>query len=145
MFHVFSGCIFIWLHRRQAWEKAKIRNVFTLGSASCTSLIINLITTLQLVNAIAHRHNLLLLVAWIFSMGCLPTCDQVDWGSAVLLSVMQWLQGTSIGGQITSSFIFTLKRQDQNEWRFCRSIVIMSCGISDFFLEVCLCAPSAPH
>jgi len=64
-----------------------------------------------------------------FAMGCLPTYDQIGWGSVVLLSVMRLLQGISVGGQLTSSFVFTLEKRDQKEWGIYGSIVMISCAV----------------
>lgn len=73
--------------------------------------------------------SLFLMAIPTFAMGCLPTYDQIGWGSALLLSVMRLLQGISVGGQLTSSFVFTLERREQKEWGFYGSIVMISCAV----------------
>ena len=66
-------------------------------------------------------------------MGCLPTYDQIGWGSVVLLLAMRLLQGISVGGQLTNSFFFTLEKHDQKEWGFYGSIVVISNSFGDLF------------
>lgn len=61
-------------------------------------------------------------------MGCLPTYDQIGWGSVVLLSTCRLLQGISVGGQLTSSLVFTLEKRNKKEWGLYGSIVAISCS-----------------
>ena len=45
-----------------------------------------------------------------------------------------------MGGQLTSSFVFTLEKHDQKEWGFHGSIVLISCDIGALFGSLLGCA-----
>eukprot|EP00957_Ditylum_brightwellii_P187113 14251605-Ditylum_brightwellii.AAC.1 len=51
-----------------------------------------------------------------FALGCLPSFASVGWFSTLLLIIVRILQGFSVGGQLMSSVVFTMERNDRSKW-----------------------------
>ena len=64
-----------------------------------------------------------------FALGCLPSYSQVGWLSTVLLILIRFLQGFSVGGQFMSSTVFTLERTELKEWGFWGSTVYAASSV----------------
>jgi len=64
-----------------------------------------------------------------FTMGCLPSYEQVGWISTALLVLCRLLQGLSVGGQLPSSLIFTVERQPREHWGYYGSLVVFASGM----------------
>lgn len=61
-----------------------------------------------------------------FAMGCLPSYERVGWISTLLLVFCRLLQGMSVGGQLTSSIVFTVERQAKENWGYFGALVTVS-------------------
>lgn len=59
-----------------------------------------------------------------FTMGCLPSYEQVGAVSTILLILVRLLQGLSVGGQLMSSLVFTLENHEQRRWGLYGSFVM---------------------
>lgn len=68
--------------------------------------------------------SIFLMAGPTFLMGCLPSYDQVGSIAIVLLIVVRCLQGLSVGGQLVSSLVYTLERQDPSKWGLYGSFVM---------------------
>jgi len=57
-------------------------------------------------------------------MGCLPPYNQVGRVAIVLLLLVRFLQGLSVGGQLLSSLVFTLESHPCEKWELYESYVM---------------------
>mmetsp|Transcript_17362 Transcript_17362/g.23933 ORF Transcript_17362/g.23933 Transcript_17362/m.23933 type:complete len:509 (-) Transcript_17362:323-1849(-) len=64
----------------------------------------------------ALETSIFLMAIPTFLLGCLPSYATVGWGSVVLLVLVRLLQGLSVGGQLMSSVVFTMERNDVSKW-----------------------------
>lgn len=70
------------------------------------------------------EHSIFIMALSTFLMGCLPTFDQIGYGSTVLLVFIRLMQGMSVGGQLMSSMVFTLERKPKDQWGYYGAVVM---------------------
>eukprot|EP00586_Coscinodiscus_wailesii_P021139 CAMPEP_0172498602 /NCGR_PEP_ID=MMETSP1066-20121228/114211_1 /TAXON_ID=671091 /ORGANISM="Coscinodiscus wailesii, Strain CCMP2513" /LENGTH=512 /DNA_ID=CAMNT_0013271929 /DNA_START=24 /DNA_END=1562 /DNA_ORIENTATION=+ len=58
-----------------------------------------------------------------FLMGLLPSYARIGYASTVLLILVRILQGVSVGGQLTSSLLFTVSSYPKSQWGFYGAVV----------------------
>jgi len=59
-------------------------------------------------------------------MAILPTYEQVGWISTALLVICRLVQGFSVGGQLTSSLIYTLETKEKKHWGYYGALINMA-------------------
>lgn len=80
-------------------------------------------------SSIALQISIVLMAFPTFALGCLPSYEKVGYWSTALLILIRVLQGLSVGGQITSSLVFTVERHPKSEWGFYGSFVFMAAHV----------------
>lgn len=68
-----------------------------------------------------------------FTLGCLPSFQTAGWIAPILLIIVRFMQGLSVGGQYISTVIFSVKDTEKNNKGFMLAIVSAS-GSFGFFL-----------
>lgn len=64
-----------------------------------------------------------------FTMGCLPSYQQVGFAAPILLTITRLLQGLSVGGQMMSSLVFTVESKPKDKWGLYGSFVMAAANI----------------
>eukprot|EP00550_Attheya_septentrionalis_P004360 CAMPEP_0198281834 /NCGR_PEP_ID=MMETSP1449-20131203/1708_1 /TAXON_ID=420275 /ORGANISM="Attheya septentrionalis, Strain CCMP2084" /LENGTH=471 /DNA_ID=CAMNT_0043977783 /DNA_START=124 /DNA_END=1539 /DNA_ORIENTATION=- len=70
--------------------------------------------------------SIFLMAVPTFALGCLPTYKSVGGFSTFLLVIVRLLQGLSVGGQYTSSVVFTLEGAPKDKWGLYSSYTVIS-------------------
>jgi len=78
---------------------------------------------------LALEISIILMAIPTFTMGCLPSFDQVGWLSPILLTLIRILQGLSVGGQLMSSLIFTTGQHPKSQCGFYAGVVFATSSL----------------
>lgn len=70
--------------------------------------------------------SLFLMAIPTFTLGCLPTYEQVGGLSTALLVICRLLQGMSVGGQLPASLIYTVEMRPKEHWGYYGALVMMA-------------------
>mmetsp|Transcript_23922 Transcript_23922/g.56641 ORF Transcript_23922/g.56641 Transcript_23922/m.56641 type:complete len:484 (-) Transcript_23922:1221-2672(-) len=73
--------------------------------------------------------SLFLMAIPTFTLGCLPTYEQVGGLSTALLVICRLLQGMSVGGQLPASLIYTVEMRPKEHWGYYGALVMMAANV----------------